>query len=89
LSEPPVYAPLGKTSFFFLKSKNFSSTYIARILTAKANPIKSGASPVFDFVSSATIRITVTSTNVTTASVKIPFTKKKNQSPMKILFIHF
>jgi len=48
-------------------------TYIARILTAKVKPTKSGARPVFDFVSTATIKIIVTSTNVAIASMKIPF----------------
>jgi len=78
-----------KETHFF--PKTLFSTYTARILTAKANPIKSGASPVFDFVSSATIRIIVTSTNVTIASIIIPFTNKKRtmKTPIKIfLLIH-
>jgi hypothetical protein len=55
-------------------------TYTARILTANVNPIRIGARPVLDFVSSATIRITVTRTNVTINSMKIPLKTKKNSN---------
>ena len=40
------------------------------------NPIRIGARPVLDFVSSATIRMTVTRTNVAIASMKIPLKQK-------------
>ena len=78
LSEPPVYAPLeAETSLYFTRAVLLPLfTYTARMLTAKANPINSGASPVFDFVSSATMRMTVTRTNVTIASIKIPLRER-------------
>lgn len=51
----------------------FNLTYEARRQAANVNPIISDASPVFDFVSIATIIITVTRTNVTMNSIKTPF----------------
>jgi len=47
-------------------------TYIARMLTANVKPMMTGERPVFDFVSSATMIITLTKTNVTMNSIKIP-----------------
>ena len=47
-------------------------THMARMLTARVKPMTSGARPVFDLVSSATIRATVTRTKVTMHSMRIP-----------------
>jgi hypothetical protein len=53
-----------------------SSTYAARIFPTNVNPINKDAKPVFDFVSSATDRITVTNKNVIKNSIIKPY---KNQ----------
>ena len=58
---------------FVLSTSPSVFTYIARIFTANANPIRMGARPVFDFVSRATIKMTVTRTNVTIHSITIPY----------------
>lgn len=42
------------------------------MLAANVNPIIRGASPVFDFESIVTIMRTVTRTNVTINSIRIP-----------------
>ncbi len=50
----------------------YFSTYAARILPTNVNPISKDARPVFDFVSNATNRITVTNKNVIKNSIIKP-----------------
>ena len=45
---------------------------MARMATATEKPMRSGAKPVFDFVSRATIKIIVTKANVARNSIAIP-----------------
>ena len=59
---------------------SFDGSYTARMPTANVKPIRRGAKPVLPLVSKATIRMTVTRTNVAINSMKMPWRERRSRS---------
>ena len=68
-----------------LEQKTRLDTYDAWIQTPNARPINTGARPVFDLLSTATIRITVTKANVSNSSIVKPIHRRRKIESVEFL----